>query len=593
MPTIYVILGLICTSCILECSSFASSSSDKALNRLAREINAPSPIDCQLSPWSEWSACDPCKQQKYRSRSIEQFGQFAGRPCLDSLGDTQLCKPSKACEEEEIDCGGDFQCDTGRCIKSRLLCNNDNDCGDFSDEVCDDSDPKPPCRNLEIELSEIGRTAGNGINILGMDTRSNPFDNEYFNGLCNRVRDGNTRTYYRTPWNLATLAYQTRVDKSLTTEIYEDSMKLIIDIAKKHTENFEIDLSVKTIPNSQERSVPNVTANLGFHSSKNESLHSIKEYSRQQNKSFLKVNGQIQVGTFHMRSRDIMLTSTFIDDIKHLPLDYDKGEYFGFLETYGTHYTVSGSVGGKYELVYVLDRIAMQAKEMTSREVTECLGFNLNVQLTNEFVDIKAKVNNPKCDDLGSRTTGENPQSALIDKIISFIDGGTIAFATTLKEKMTKEYKVVDVNDYVQWASSLADGPVLIKQKLSPIYTLIPIKMKDAYEKKQLLERAIEDYLAEFSSCKCQPCQNGGTVLLLDGECLCKCTQHYEGIACQILKSELFQNTNPAIDGKWGCWSDWSACKGGERTQTRQCNNPMPQNGGKLCEGESIRKSTC
>lgn len=68
-----------------------------------------------------------------------------------------------------------------------------------------------------------------------------------------------------------------------------------------------------------------------------------------------------------MRSRGVRLTDKFLEDLKYLPSNYDMGEYFRFLETYGTHYALKGKVGGLYELLYVLDNQIMRLKGMGSK----------------------------------------------------------------------------------------------------------------------------------------------------------------------------------------------------------------------------------
>ncbi|XP_053304082.1 complement component C9-like [Spea bombifrons] len=584
MARIHYILRLSLVLCFITCAVSGP-------NR-EREANAPPPTDCVLSSWGKWSECDPCTNLRHRSRSIEKFGQYGGLRCLSSLGESQLCKPSKPCKEARIDCGNDFECESGRCIKRRLLCNIDNDCGDHSDELCeDDQEPKSPCRSMDIELSEIGRVAGNGLNILGMSSRRNPFDNEYFNGVCERVRDGNTKTYYRKPWNVANLVYQTKADKSFTTEIYEDSIELLTKIIQETTQEFQASLSLKVT--STEANDTSVTGSLGINTSRNESIQAIKQYAKTGKKTFIKVSGTLQLASYHMRTRGVMLSSSFLDDLKTLPTTYEKAEYYSFLEMYGTHYALSGILGGKYELVYVLDSTTLKAKDITTKDVTECLGYDLGLSVASEGIEAKAQIKNPKCSKVLSYEEGNTLKSGVIENVISFVEGGTLSTATGLDEKLGKTNKDVGVEDFVKWASSIVDSPVLIKQKPAPIYTLIPPDMKDAYIKSRNLERAIEDYLDEHSVCKCHPCQNGGTAMVIDGECLCKCPEYFTGVACQTVKSDLYKGQPKPIDGNWGCWSPSSSCLNGEITLTRQCNNPPPQANGKDCDGERRRTVPC
>lgn len=47
------------------------------------------------------------------------------------------------------------------------------------------------------------------------------------------------------------------------------------------------------------------------------------------------------------------------------------------------------------------------------------------------------------------------------------------------------------------------------------------------------------------------------------------------------------------IHGSWTCWSAWSTCSRGQRSRSRRCQNPAPQNGGQHCIGDTVEMSSC
>ncbi|XP_043925776.1 complement component C9 [Protopterus annectens] len=597
----------ILTFILLETVSSASvnpDGHDDVLKRPVREANSPPPIECKWTSWSDWSECYPCTKEKYRSRSIVNFGQFGGNPCHLSLGQTASCRPTQPCVEDVVDCGNDFTCETGRCIRKRLECNGDNDCGDFSDENCDEV-KRQPCPHF-MELSEIARTAGSGLNILGMQSMAVAFDNEFYNGVCNRVRDVNSRTYYRIPWNVMNIVYQTKAQESFSTEIYEDTSVLITEVFSEKTSSFGLDLSFKlthTEENAkqdidtskgQKSNSSEVNASLQLRANSSEVLRNLKHYSFEKNKIFMRVKGSIQLGRFQMRTRDAVFIPSFIDELKALPKQYEKGEYFRFLEAYGTHYSVSGEVGGTYQLIYVFNKDNMKHKEETLEEIKKCFGYDAKINIAESTVDASIKSHSDTCKRMRTEGAAAANRSRILDNVLTLIDGGTVEFAAKLKGKLEKK-EPIDSEVYYEWAKSLQDAPVLIKQKTNPISSLVPIHMKDAQEKKENIERAIDDYISEHNVCKCQPCQNGGTVVLIDGECICNCPDEYEGIACQNSKGIGSEKiSQPAvINGGWSCWSAWSECKGGSRVQIRTCNNPTAGPGGQKCQGDSTNLKNC
>lgn len=64
-------------------------------------------------------------------------------------------------------------------------------------------------------------------------------------------------------------------------------------------------------------------------------------------------------------------------------------------------------------------------------------------------------------------SAAEANDKAVIDDVFSLVEGGKIDFSVKIKEMLLRGSKVVDVEDYIQWAKSLVDAPVVIQQRVS------------------------------------------------------------------------------------------------------------------------------
>ncbi|KAL6096595.1 c9 [Pungitius sinensis] len=561
------------------------------------EIPDPPAVECVWGPWSEWSPCDNCTKARRRSRSVEVFGQFGGNPCHGSTGDREACPTVGGCIKPPAPVCSDstkFQCESGTCISKRLQCNGDYDCEDGSDEDCDPI--RRPCGAAALDNNEQGRTAGYGINILGVEPRMNPFYNDFFNGGCARVRNPYTSKHDRLPWNVGVLNYETIVEETASKEIYEHAHTLMRELMKESSIKFDAGVSatfaLKSLPATEGvNSSAKIGANFNF--DRNTMIREVNTYSTIKNKSFMTVKGSVQLSTYRMRSRDLRTADEFLEHVRSLPVQYERGIYFAFLEDYGTHYTKNGKTGGEYELVYVLNQDTIKKKHLTERKIQECIKVGLTADLTSA-VPVEAHLNVEKCDPVTNKDSVDDEGKATVDKVLTSVRGGTLESAVAMRAKLNRD-GVMDIATFQNWARTLADLPALLYSEPEPIYNLVPLDMPDANTRISNLKRATADYVAEYNVCKCKPCHNGATLALLGGECVCLCPLLYEGLACQNHKADKAPNpgTRPAVtqEGNWSCWSSWSGCEGARRTRTRSCNTDgLP---GAVCRGDTSNEDHC
>nr|XP_046230367.1 complement component C9 [Scatophagus argus] len=562
---------------------------------MAVELPDPPAVDCLWSRWTEWSNCDPCTKTRRRSRGVEVFGQFNGVSCQSPLGEREFCVTDAVCERPPPPACTDteFQCESGSCIKKRLMCNGDYDCEDGSDEDCEPE--HKPCGSTVLDSNEQGRTAGYGINILGADPRMNPFNNDYFNGRCQRVRNPNTGRDDRVPWNVGVLNYQTLAEETVSREIYEDTHSLLRDILKETSVKVDAGLSFKF--KSSEPSLSDASLNLNFDTQyeKKAMIKEVSEFSNIKNKSFMRVTGRVQLSTYRMRSHQLQVANEFLEHVKSLPLEYEKGIYFAFLEDYGTHYTKNGKSGGEYELIYVLNQDTIHAKNLTERRIQECVQLGITAEFSGTSVtDGNAHLKHGDCDTVTKKEQGDKQGKAVVDRVMTSVKGGTLETAVAMRAKLNKE-GVMDIATYQDWARTIANAPALINSEPEPIYMLIPVDIPDANARIANLKQATSDYVAEYNVCKCKPCHNGGTLALMDGKCMCLCPHLFEGLGCQNFKGEKAKSSvsRPTVnqEGNWSCWSSWSSCTATKRTRTRSCNTDGVL--GAVCRGETTSEAYC
>ncbi|XP_067893328.1 complement component C8 alpha chain isoform X2 [Heterodontus francisci] len=450
-------------ACLLLFTHFANSNQISnsseycCTHHSGRKIRSIVPLDCQLGQWTSWTVCSPCETRKSRYRNLKRPAIFGGSQCIGSLWEEVTCQTSEQCVPKNT-CGDQFQCSIGRCIKRRLLCNGEKDCADVSDEETCDSDDPNESRTFCSDLFVIPGLQATmiGYNILTNDIGGIVLDSGY-GGYCEYVYNGDWRElrydsecerlyynddekYFRKPYNLLTYRFEAIADSGFTVEVHNDVHNLIT--AMKAEDSFEFGLGVKV-------SVLKVTFGLESYST---FLRNMTKFVGKE-VNFVRVRTKIQTAHFKMRRYNLVLDEDMAQSLMELPDEYNYGMYAKFIADYGTHYYVSGTMGGVFEFIIVMNKKALAESGVTASEAGHCFAGTLGVVMSKLSASVKYK----SCGNIINYKGTSGHSNSFVEDVIPQVLGGDLKSSAGLLGR-----EIPDVKMYRRWGKSLKYVPALI-----------------------------------------------------------------------------------------------------------------------------------
>uniref|UniRef100_A0A7N6BWX4 Complement component C8 beta chain n=1 Tax=Anabas testudineus TaxID=64144 RepID=A0A7N6BWX4_ANATE len=507
---------------------------------------------------------------QYRYAKLDQPSQFGGEPCNFFGREEEECAvPARyTCENVPL-CEGFLCTQTGRCVHRTLQCNGEDDCGDMSDEVGCKKVPKP-CRQEAEEYWGIENLA-KGINVLNSNLEGVVLDNRYYAGSClpQYIQDAR----FRKPYNLQQYTLQTRGTYDFTLQSFETYSEYMDYTMKERTSKTTFSIGF---------GFPGVFE-FGFNFSNDKYKKSVQKI--RSTNSFVRAKAELELAQYMLKSDDLMLHPEFLQRLRSLPQSYVYGEYRQIYRDYGTHYITEAALGGDYEHTIILNKEKLEKTDYSLEQYKSCVQAGLKVGVNIKGVYVSAGGEGGSCNGLLNEMGDETNKGSMVEDFVAVVHGGSSESITALVSKKLPTPQLMRL-----WGDGVRFNPDFIRKTTRPLYELVTSRdfSNDATLKRNL-KRALAEYLAEASSCRCAPCHNNGVAVLRGTRCDCVCPLGYTGRGCEITQRQK----EIAIDGSWNCWGAWSSCSGGTKTRSRQCNNPAPSKGGMDCRGLQQESTEC
>uniref|UniRef100_A0A3Q3QAQ9 Complement component C8 beta chain n=1 Tax=Monopterus albus TaxID=43700 RepID=A0A3Q3QAQ9_MONAL len=529
---IYVTLSLVLTSKVVNTTVSNEEPSVRAARAVGDQV-VVHPVDCILSEWSAWSRCDTCQKKRYRYAKLEQPSQFGGLPCNFHGREEETCNvPSRyICDNVPL-CEGFLCTQTGRCIHRTLQCNGEDDCGDMSDEVGCRGALKP-CRQEAEEYWGIENLA-KGINILNSNLEGVVLDNRYYAGSClpHYIQD----VQFRKPYNLQQYTLQTRGSYDFTLQSFESYSDYMDYTLKERWSKTTVSFGF-TIPG---------IVSFGFNYNDAKYTKSVQKIRRASGKtnSFVRAKAELELAQYMLKSDNLMLHPEFLQRMRSLPQAYVYGEYRQIYRDYGTHYITEAALGGEYEHTIILNKEKLEKTDYSLEDYKSCVqaGFNAGANIYGVYVSVGAS--GGSCDGLLNEMGEDTAFGSIVEDFSAVVRGGSSESITALVSKKLPTPQLMRL-----WGEGVRFNPDFIRKTTRPLYELVTSRdfSHDATLKRNL-KRALSEYLAEASSCRCAPCHNNGVAVLRGTRCDCVCPVGYSGRGCEITQ----RRKEMAIDGSNG-----------------------------------------